>query len=572
MHLKPSFRTLLTSLSLLVFLIIFSSGMLADDKHKSEPAAAPKAPPPKPANTAHPSGGGNAGHPAPASTGRPGGNANSGRPGGNASNGRPGNTGASSGTGRPGNTNASAANGRPGTGSSNNRNTGANSGAGNSGRNTGNNNNNRNANSNSNSNNRNNGNNSNNKTIINNKTTINVNNHRAPVRTESHVGGHTIARDNRGHVRDIHNVHDSHGREMAIHRDFRGGSRFETRRPGGGRIVGYGRGRGFAERRYYARGGRVYYQRTYVYGGRRYAYAYRYYPYHGVYYYGYAPAFYYHPVFYGWAYNPWAAPVYYNWGWAGNPWFVGYNYYFTPYPVYPTASLWLTDYLIAENLKAAYEVQAQAQADANAAVASQGGGQVALSPEVKQMIAEEVQRQLAEERAAAAQPQAATAPVPQGGNAEAGAEETPAALDPNQSVFVVASNLDLAGDNGECIVTAGDVLMRMGTAPDENNKIAVKIVSSKQGDCAVNTNSDVEVTELQEMHNHFREQLDNGLKTLADNSGKNGLPKAPDTATTGGEVAAPTPDAGADADLQDQEKSAGQAEQEVQKASPGGGK
>lgn len=364
---------------------------------------------------------------------------------------------------------------------------------------------------------------------------------------------------------------------MAIHRDFRGGSRFETRGPGGRRIVGYGHGRGFAERRYYARGGRVYYQRTYVYGGRRYAYAYRYYPYHGVYYYGYAPAFYYHPVFYGWAFNPWAAPVYYNWGWAGNPWFVGYGYYFTPYPVYPTASLWLTDYLIAENLKVAYEAQAQAQADANAAAAAQNapqGGQVALSPEVKQMIADEVQRQLAAERASAAQPQPATAPPAQGGNAEAGPEETPAALDPEQRVFIVATNLDLAGDNGECTVTAGDVLMRTGNTPDGNNRVGVTVVSSKQGDCAVSTNSDVEVTELQEMHNHFREKLDNGLKTLADNSGKNGLPKAPDTATSNGEVAPPTPDAGADADLQDQQKSAEQAEQDVQKGSPspGGGK
>jgi hypothetical protein len=383
--------------------------------------------------------------------------------------------------------------------------------------------------------------------------------------------GHSVARDERGHVREIHNVHDSRGREMSIHRDFRGGSRFETRRPGGGRVVGYGRGRGFAERRYYARGGRVYYQRTYVYGGRSYAVAYRYYPYHGVYYYGYAPAFYYHPAFYGWAYSPWAVPVTYAWGWGAAPWYGYYGYYFTPYPVYATASLWLTDYLISENLRASYEAQAQANADAAGAqnAPPQNSGQAALTPEVKQMIADEVKRQLDSERAAAAQPQPAQQASAQ--QSSTPAEETPAALDPNQRIFIVASNLDLAGDSGECTVTSGDVLMRMGTNPDGDNKIAVNVVSSKQGDCPANTNSSVEVTDLQEMHNQFREKLDTGLKTLADNSGKNGLPKAPDTSTVGGEVPSPAPDNDAASELQDQQKSAEQAEHDVQQPAPGGG-
>jgi hypothetical protein len=348
-------------------------------------------------------------------------------------------------------------------------------------------------------------------------------------------------------------------------------------------VVGYGHGRGFAERRYYARGGRVYYQRTYVYGGRRYAVAYRYYGYRGRYYYGYAPAYYYRPAFYGWAYNPWAVPVVYRWGWYGDPWYGYYGGYFTPYPAYATASLWLTDFLLAENLRAAYEANAAAaqanaaaaQANANAAAAAeysappQSGGQVALTPEVKQMIADEVKRQLDAERAAAAQPQPAAAAPSTNANA-APAEEMPAALDPNQQVFIVAGNLDLVGEKGECTVTAGDVLMRIGTEPDENNKIAVRVASTKQGDCPVSTNADVDVADLQEMHNQFREKLDTGLKTLAENSGKNGLPKAPDTSTTGGEVPPPQPDADAANELENQQKDADQTEQQVQKGPPGG--
>jgi hypothetical protein len=373
-------------------------------------------------------------------------------------------------------------------------------------------------------------------------------------------------------VREVRG-HDSRGRDLAVHRDLHGGSRFETRGPGGRRVVGFGHGRGFTERRFVNRGGHVYIQRTYVYGGRRYAYAYRSYSYRGVAYYGYAPAFYYHPVFYGWAYNPWAAPVYYNWGWAGNPWYASYGYYYQPYPVYPSASLWLTDYLLAENLRAAYDARAEANANAMQQDASYstndngGGGQVALSPEVKQMIADEVKRQLDAERNAAAQPAPAANQAP-AQNANNQPEETPAALDPNQRVFVVASNLDLVGDSGECSVTAGDVLVRSG---DPNGtKVGVSVVSSKKGDCAVGTGSDVEISDLQEMHNQFREKMDSGLKTLADNSGKNGLPKAPDTGTTAGEVPAPQPDADAGDELQNQQKDAESAEQDVQKGSPGG--
>ena len=59
---------------------------------------------------------------------------------------------------------------------------------------------------------------------------------------------------------------------------------FESRRRDGTRVVGYGHGRGYAERGYY-RGGHPYMRRTYYYGGRSYAYAYRGGYYRGVAYY-----------------------------------------------------------------------------------------------------------------------------------------------------------------------------------------------------------------------------------------------------------------------------------------------
>src|SRR6266550_3673549 len=94
--------------------------------------------------------------------------------------------------------------------------------------------------------------------------------------------------------------------------------------------------RGYMERPYLNRGGRTYVQRTYYVGGRSYVYAYRTY-------------------YYGGAYNPWPAPAYYRWGYYNDPWYGNYNYYYQPYPAYPSASPWLTDYILSENLRAAYE-------------------------------------------------------------------------------------------------------------------------------------------------------------------------------------------------------------------------
>src|SRR5208283_181310 len=128
-------------------------------------------------------------------------------------------------------------------------------------------------------------------------------------------------------------------------------------------VVSHGRGGGYSQRAYYNHNGRTYVQRTYVYGGRSYAYAYRSYYYGGYPYYGYAPGYYYGPAYYGWAYNPWPAPVYYGgWGWAGQPWYGYYGGYYAPYPVYPSAAFWLTDFFVAASLQAAYAAGQQSAA------------------------------------------------------------------------------------------------------------------------------------------------------------------------------------------------------------------
>ena len=141
---------------------------------------------------------------------------------------------------------------------------------------------------------------------------------------------------------------------MHIEHGLNGSRRIESTH-NGARIVTTGRHSGYVQRPYVTRGGRTYVSRTVVINHVAYARVYRSYSYHGYCcYYGYHPAFYYGPAYYGWAYNPWPAPVYYGWGWGGAPWYGYYGGYFAPYPTYPSAAFWLTDYLIAANLQAAY--------------------------------------------------------------------------------------------------------------------------------------------------------------------------------------------------------------------------
>ena len=379
-----------------------------------------------------------------------------------------------------------------------------------------------------------------------------------PERVETRVGNRTVSRDLRGNIRDIKSP------VGAIHRDLLGQRTIVTER-NGHHLVSMGPRRGYIQRPYFKRNGQVYVQRTYVVNNVTYTRVYNTYNYGGRPYYGYVPLYYYRPVYYGWAYEPWPAPVYYTWGWYGDPWYGPYGYYFAPEPYYPTASLWLTDYLIAENLRLASDARQNAQAAALTESTTQSGGAPArLDPETKRQISEEVKQQLAAEKQAASA-QSASAPAQ-----PASSSEALPALDPHHSVFIVSSNLDVSAEDGECVLTPGDVITRIDPQPGQDNAVEVMVNSSKKADCTAGSKPRVQVADLQEMHNHFREQIDSGLKMLAENQGKGGLPKAPDTSTTTGEVAPPPPDKDVEAQLQKQQIEADQAEKEVAQAAPAG--
>lgn len=383
-------------------------------------------------------------------------------------------------------------------------------------------------------------------------------------------GGSAVIRPN-GQIRSINR------NGMQINRGVNG-SRTVVSYHNGARIVTTGRNSGYVQRPYVTRGGNTYVSRTVVVNNVTYTSVYRSYSYGGYCcYYGYHPAFYYAPVYYGWAYNPWPAPVYYSWGWGPAPWYGYYGGYFAPYPVYPSAAFWLTDYLIAANLQAAY--QARAAAAASATGDNGGGdqqqqsqpsgndnsasnsGQVTLSPEVKEAIAEEVKAQLAAQQAAAQQVSATTNQSP----ASTQSQEVPAALDPARHTFIVASDLTVSSNGQECQLTAGDVIKRTSDTPDEDRKVTAVVSAGKRSDCAVGQEVAIGVDDLQEMHNKFEEQLDNGMKDLANKQGQNGIPKAPDAKTIPSDVPPPPPDNSAAKALQDQQAAADQTETQVMK-------
>ncbi len=404
----------------------------------------------------------------------------------------------------------------------------------------------------------------------------NVGSHTPPGRSVTLRGGGSASLRPNGQIRSINR------NSIQIQHGIYGG-RTVVGFHNGARVVNTGAHGGYVQHAYVTRGGHSYYSRTYYDHGVYRTGVYRGYYYGGYHYYGYHPGFWYHPGFYAWGYQPWGAPVYWGvgaWGWGGAPWFGFYGGWFTPYPYYASPAFWLTDYLIAEELQAAYEARAEANAEAAADAQASGGGDAApaaaagpvtLSPEVKQAIADEVKAQLAAQQAEAAQSgasggQAAVAPAPASG-------EVPPALDPARRTFVVASDLTVVvvGSGQECALTAGDVLTRLTDTPDADQTVNASVSASKKSECTAGQTVAVKVDDLQEMQNHFAEQLNSGLGELAKKQGTGGIPKAPDTTTTESDIPAPPPDTSAAKTLQDQQAAADQTESQVKQETAGGG-
>ena len=372
--------------------------------------------------------------------------------------------------------------------------------------------------------------------------------------------GSVVARRPDGRVRDLHDAR----RGMDVHHGIYGNTRVIVERHDHTWVYAE-RGRPGYVQRGYIHNGHEYARRTYYYHGQAYDRYYRRYPYRGVYIQVYAPVRYYPVGFYGWAYGPWHHPVAYSWGWGGSPWYGYYGSYFTPYPVYPTASLWLTDYIISSELAAAYQARQEAQQEAQIQMDQEAAaGSAPLTPEVKQRIADEVKNQLALE------------------NTEAQQNARQQELDPNSSsiatllsdgkthVFVAGSSLDVVDAAGmECAISDGDALELATPPPPSATSADLVMLSSKGGrECAKADTVSVTLADLQEMQNHMRETIDQGLQELQAKQGTGELPAAPASAN-GTPVSAPfandapPPDPNGASEVNQQLAEADQAEKDV---------
>lgn len=377
-------------------------------------------------------------------------------------------------------------------------------------------------------------------------------------------------------------IHDAQ-RGVDIHHTLTGNRQVVVERADHSRVVAYGHGGGYVQHPY-AYHGHEFARRTYWENGRAHDRFYRSYGYNGVYYNVYAPYAYYPYGYYNWAYNPWGGPVVYGWGWGGAPWYGYYGGYYAPAPYYVSSTFWLADFMLAASLQAAYAARVVGESDFDPTQAPSMASRIALniedflisrssaaesappllSPDVKAQLAEELSLALKQER------DEAKANSENKESEGSGSGVFGLLSDGKAHVFLVGQDLDLVDAAGqECGVTPGDVIqVAEAPATDATTVKATVLASKGDKECAPSTTVSVTLNDLQEMHNHLRSSLDEGLAELKAKQGKNGLPSAPTDATApavpaGFVAAAPPSDPNAAGAIKAQLSQADQIEKET---------
>jgi hypothetical protein len=387
---------------------------------------------------------------------------------------------------------------------------------------------------------------------------------------DGHVAGYRDAHGNEARFGSHGRVREVHGRGMDVRRGP-GGMRRTVVERNGERRVAYGHGRGYISRPYSWHGHSYYSRAYYRHGGYYRAYYHPYY-YHGVYLHGYMPAYYYPPVYYGWAYNPWPAPVPYAWGWAGSPWYGYYGAYFAPYPVYPSAAYWITDYMISTSLADAYAAGVAAGQASNAARVHPPAGphlvfasyspedSAAAAPVMTKAVKDAVSQEISRELAAAQKDQ-----DPSDGNTS---NLSTLLADGQPHVFVVNTALTVDSSGQDCGITEGDVLSLSSAPAESADNANLQVLASKQGECGVGSSVSVGLDDLQEMHNHLLSNIDSAMAQMKDHPGQGGLPAPPSAAIQGTTqapyaAAAPAADPNGAAELDQESQEGSQLEQQV---------
>jgi hypothetical protein len=275
------------------------------------------------------------------------------------------------------------------------------------------------------------------------------------------------------------------------------------------------------------------------------------------------PAVRYPGVYYAWALAAWPHPVAYTWGWHAQPWYPMYGSLFTPYPVYTSPDLWMTDYVIAQSMQTAYQAQTVAPASAplpqgtpaapapgssvaapavppshaaiapqpsDAPPAAQSSGTTsapaapppAITPQVKAQLNTQIKVQLQEQQAAAATPVSLTT------------QSTPPALRPNHVFFQVVQPLvvPLSTASGHCSLSADDYIKRTGAMSNDDWMIPVVVELSRPSDCPEGLRTRIGLNDLNAMENEQEAQVLEAMQAASKSMGPNGPPSGPGTHPT----------------------------------------
>jgi hypothetical protein len=176
-------------------------------------------------------------------------------------------------------------------------------------------------------------------------------------------------------------------------------------------------------------------------------------------------------------------------------------------------------------------------------------GAAPITDDVKNKVADEVQAQVAEEAHEADGNARSLDPKPGAGGV---VEEL---ARPAQHVFVAASDLDLVDDNGRrCMISEGDVVQILSGADADSGTAPGIVLSSKGGaECAQSAKVDIAISDLQEMQNHMRAAIDQGLANTPRGT-------SDPTVTPAFAQAAPPPDADAKSEIEKQKAIAASVE------------
>jgi hypothetical protein len=392
------------------------------------------------------------------------------------------------------------------------------------------------------------------------------------------------------------------------HRFSSGQRVFESTKamPGGGtmRAIRYGHGlTGVVEHSMMKSG---YSSRTYVQGGRvLYARVYRQHTYqrfgHAFAYESLVPAIGFNTAYYAWAARPWSTPVNYHWQWEKQPWHRAYGNGFTPYSNYNSLDEWITDYVVSQNLRNAYDnwqaenapvaqepvkqyppaegprpyweaqddrrpyweeqpAASDAPADKDQPVQPQASKKAA--PASKAPKSPKATESTGSQSAAAAAdaPPVLTGQVKAELNAQikrqlaerqssptARAQDLPESLKPGHTLFRVNSPLDVPSkvSGTLCSLRANDYIERTGDL-DQNGMVPVKVRVGGASDCAIGLATQVAFNDLESMESEQQQALTDALVAASKNMGTgHALPQAPSTTPVllaAGQTQ-PTPDA-----------------------------